>query len=87
MRSALFRQVGRVLSTVGRENVLILCVFVFDTLIVNWSPQDITGVQAEVLASYPHQGQEAFCVWELNCKLGQLCSLSLSALPEQHLFP
>ena len=74
------KQVGRVLGVVGHGNVLYSfrhCLQHFDRTMVTPKPFDITGVQSEVLTSYvtcnPHQGQEAFCVWEPNCRLGQFC--------------
>ena len=93
MRSALFTQVGGVLGAVGYKNVRILLrlrLQHFDRKMVSSKPRDITGVQGEVLTSHvtfnPLQGRETFCVWPPNCKLGQLCTLSSSPMPERHPF-
>ena len=84
------------LSAVGHENVAILlrlCLRHFDRKMVSSKPLAITGVQGELLTSYVHvirmkvKERSVFCVWEPNCKLAQLRSLSSPAIPERHHFP
>ena len=56
--------------------MLFFSTFVFSTLIIKWSLKALRyhrHPRRSYVTCNPHQGQEAFCAREPNCKLGQLC--------------
>jgi hypothetical protein len=74
----------------ARECTLFICTFVFDPLIVKWSPQSppiSPASKAKFLHVIPIKVKKHSGFGNRTVKLGQLCSLSSSAMPERHPFP